>query len=307
MKILIDTIIFTFLLILICFTHCSQEKRNIIDYCPQAGEVEGWQPDGKAEIARGEDLFLLINGGAEIYYEYGFKQTIYQTYRGEHGKSINLEIYEMKNPESAYGIYTFKTSKVGKRIGVGQDGWLETYYLNFWKGNFLVTLIGFDSEPETLDGLMEMAKSVDAKIKVPGQRPKLVSYLPAENLTENGMTYIRGNLGLLNQYEFDAKNIFGVTECIIGDYGDYSVFILRYKDQEESVKWYESAREHLKKSSQFSDSFTQDQMFYMTDNRGNKLIFKPYRNMILIKSGANHIMANHLFDLLEVNIDQHSR
>jgi len=310
MKKLVDTIIFLFSFILICLIHCShetKERRDIIYYCPQVGEVDGWHPEREAQIAKGEDLFLLINGGAEIYHEYGFKQAVYQTYGGENGKTINLEIYEMDSPECAYGIYTFKTGKAGKLIDVGHEGWLEAYYLNFWEGNFLVTLIGFDSEQETLDGLMEIAKTVDAKIQVPIQRPPFTNYLPKENLKVNGITYIKGNLGLFNQYEFDSKNIFGLKEGIIGDYGDYSVFVFRYNDQEESLKWFEFAKMHLKKSSQFYDFIAQDHMFSMTNNKGNRLTIKPYQHTILIVSGTRNTNVNHIFGQLETQINQHRR
>ena len=310
MKKLAEAIIFPLSFVLICFIHCSYEKqtiRHIAYYCPQTGEVEGWHPEGEMQIAKGEDLFFLINGGAEIYYEYGFNQAVYQTYDAENGKSINLEIYEMDSPGSAYGIYTFKTGKAGKPIDVGHDGWMEAYYLNFWKGNFLVTLIGFDSEQETLNGLMEIAKTVDTKIKVPVERPQLANYLPKDNLKENGITYIKGNMGLFNQYEFDSKNIFGLKEAIIGDYGEYSVFIFRYNDQQESLKWFESAKNHLKKSSRFSDFTALDHMFSMTDSKSNNLTIKPYHHTILIVSGAGRTNVNQIFGLLEMQINQHTR
>jgi len=305
MKRMVATIVALFSFILVFIVHCSHKKLEIGDisyYCPKAGEVEEWHPEGAAQTAKGEDLFLLINGGAEIYYEYGFEQAIYQTYSRENGQSINLEIYEMDGPQSAYGIYTFKTGKGGKSVYVGHEGWLESYYLNFWKGNFLVTVIGLDAEQEAWDGLAEIAKIVAAKIELPLQRPQIINYLPQVNLKENGITYIKGNLGLFNQYEFDSKNIFGLKEGIIGDYGDYSVFIFRYKDQDESLKWFESAQNHLNKSGRFSDFIVREQQFSMMDHQGSRLTIRPYRHTIIIVLGTMNTDVNRIFSQLEMQI-----
>ena len=53
----------------------------VTDLLPPAGELPGWSLSGKPEHVEGEDLFLLINGGAEIYHEYGFKQAITGMYK----------------------------------------------------------------------------------------------------------------------------------------------------------------------------------------------------------------------------------
>ena len=310
MKKIVDTTVALFPFILVFIIHCSTETQEIKDisfYCPKAGEVEGWHLEGEAQTAKGEDLFLLINGGAEIYDEYGFEQAIYQTYSTENGHSINLELYEMDSPQSAYGIYTFKTGKEGKAVDVGHEGWLESYYLNFWKGNFLVTVIGLDAEQETWGGLLETAKIVASKIEAQLQRPRISNYLPEKNLKENGITYIKGNLGLFNQYEFDSMNIFGLKEGIIGDYGDSSVFIFLYNDPEESRKWFESASNQLQKSGRFFDFVEREQRFSMTDNQEKRLTIRPYQHTILIVSGNSNTNVNHIFSLLETQINQYGR
>ena len=66
----------------------------------------------------------------------------------------------MQSSAAAYGVYTFKTSSQGEKIPVGTDGFLEEYYLNFWKGPYVVTVIGFDSEKETLDAILLAARKV---------------------------------------------------------------------------------------------------------------------------------------------------
>jgi hypothetical protein len=105
-----------------------------------------------------------MDGGAEIYISHGFRQLISQEYVNQNNKTINLEIFEMENASGAHGMYSFKIGKNGKKIALGGDALLEDYYLNFWKGKYLVTLTGFDSDRETIEGLIRIAEAVDGRI-----------------------------------------------------------------------------------------------------------------------------------------------
>lgn len=260
------------------------------DYLPSAAELKKWEPAGTAQHVVGEDLFLLIDGGAEIYYEYGFKQAITQgfNHKDQPALGFNLEIYEMQNPEAAYGVYTFKTGDAGKSIDVGNEGLLEDYYLNFWKGNFLVTVIGFDSKKETLQGIIQAAKIVNAKIKETGQKPTLLQLLPKGDkfqLKPNGITYLKGNLALFNQYEFDSKDIFGLKEGVVADYKDFRYFVFQYKDATECQKWFNNAKKYLENNPSYKDFNIKKASFSFKDNKNNPFYMKLHKKYILIIQG----------------------
>ena len=264
---------------------------GMTDYLPKAAELKDWEPSGTPQHVVGDDLFLLINGGAEIYHEYGFKQTITQGFqhKSQPSSGFNLEIYEMKNPEAAYGVYTFKTSDSGKPIDVGQEGMLEDYYINFWKGNFLVTVIGFDSKKETLEGIIQAAKIVNAKIKETGQKPKLLQLLPKDDkyqLKPNGITYLKGNLALFNQYEFDSKDIFGLKEGVVANYKDFRLFIFQYKDAIEGKKWFDIAKKYLENNPSYKDFSIKEASFSFTDNKNNPFYIQLHKKHILIIQGT---------------------
>lgn len=278
----------------------SKGQQDISYYLPKSGELEEWEPAGSPQKFIGEDLYLLINGGAVIYYEYGFRQVITQEYVNKSGKFINLEIFEMINPASAYGIYTFKTGEDGKEISAGTEALLEDYYLNFWKGNFVVTLTGFDSEKETLNGLLTIANAVDTKIENEGQRPLLPDLLLKENLKTSSIKYLKGNVALFNNYKFDSKNIFGLKEGVIGNYGNFKIFIFKYDDENGSLKWFKNARSHLKDNSGFDDFTDYGDDFSVTDRKGKNIHIKPYQNYILIFLGIRDIDPRIIFEKLKI-------
>ena len=66
----------TFIIILsiISVINAKGDASSLSIYLPGVEELDGWAPSGKAQYVEGDDLFLLINGGAEVYHEYGFKQ-----------------------------------------------------------------------------------------------------------------------------------------------------------------------------------------------------------------------------------------
>ncbi|MCK4560507.1 MAG: hypothetical protein KAV45_12050 [Calditrichia bacterium] len=298
--------------ILIClFICCSsgfaaekQDIHKLLDnLLPRNDELAGWFADGEPEAAVGEDLYLLINGGAEIYHEYGFKRAIFQRYTNEKVGALNLEIYEMDSPQATYGIYTFKTGNEGRSINTGREGWLESYFLNFWKAKFLVTITGLTPDTDMTENISKMAKVVASKISGPSEKPSLVSYLPLDNLLENGISYLKGNLALFNHYFFNTKNIFGFIDGVIGQYDDFSVFIFRYKNGEDARIWYELARSSLNQNTRFSDFFVRDTLFEMSDPDNRRLRIKPYQNLIMIVLGTTAKQADQLFRLIEGRIN----
>ena len=160
---------FVLLLALSAAVACTSSARvgpdTLAALVPEDGAVPGWSRDGDLQEYVGEDLYTYIDGGAEIYQEYGFRRVVLQDFKNAAGKSVSLEIFEMETPEAAYGIFTFKRSGEGNNVPLGLGAELEDYYLNFWKGRYLVTLTGFDETSETLAGLQAVGGKVDEKIR----------------------------------------------------------------------------------------------------------------------------------------------
>ena len=287
-----ETAIKVLCLALVCLAFVSSEAGEpaktpeVLALLPAADEVAGWSPEDEPEYASGEDLFYLINGGAAIYREYGFKDAVYQTYVTDDGKSINLEIYAMASPEAAFGIYTFKTGRDGEPVESVHDGWLESYYLNFWKGNYQVTVVGLDAEDTTAASLVGIAAAVAGKIDSPSRAPGIVSLFPREKLLPNGVTYLRGNLALFNSYLFDRTNIFGVEEGAIAQYEDYSVFVFSYKNHKEAKTWYDSARDFLARSERFNNFAGRENKFEIEDEDENKLAVTAHGKYVVVVKGG---------------------
>lgn len=222
------------------------------DLLPTDGAAAGWTRAGEPQEFTGEDLYTYIDGGAEIYQEYGFRRVVVQDYKGPAGKSVSLEIFEMSAPEAAYGMFTFKRSGQGKVLSLGAGGELEDYYLNFWKGPYLVTLTGFDAAPETVAGLLAVARAVDAKIADTAAPPGLVAALPVTGLKPGSVKYLKGLLGLNNVYSFYTARGLDFREAVKGDYEDGStLLILDYGSAETLAKSWAELKTYLDSTDRF--------------------------------------------------------
>jgi len=81
---------------------------------PEDNSVAGWVKSERLLRFEKNNLFDYIDGGAELFLEFGFDKLLVQRYKRVGGKGdeeIAVEIYEMESPESALGIYLIKTGK----------------------------------------------------------------------------------------------------------------------------------------------------------------------------------------------------
>lgn len=283
----------------------SSPTQDLLQFLPSTGEVGDWQRDDSPQEYRGEDLYEYINGGAEIYHDYGFKQVVVQDFRNRKGKAISIEIFEMEDVESAFGIYTFKTRSEDKKVSLGSDGQLSDYYLNFWKGSLLVTITGFDEDEETIKGIQELARAVDGKIKIRGERPHLISMLPKEGLVHTSIKYFQGNLGLYNSYPFFTKDVFHLREGVKGDYtGGYSVYVINSGEAENDQKKLEDVMKHFEQSPKYMNGEKlEETLFQVEDSKGKRMFISAYKNSLFIAMGVVHpSLAKEIFSRIQENI-----
>lgn len=271
---------------------------TLTTYLPKSGEAGSWKREGEPQHFEGDALYEYIDGGAEIYHEYGFKQVAVQDYVTHTGKSVSVEIFEMKDSVSAFGIYTFKTHKAGRKVSMGIDAQLSDYYLNFWKGNILVTLTGFDETPETRDGLLVLAKGIDSKLDLRGKKPRIVSHLPEENFVYQSVKYFKGILGLRNSHPFFALNIWGFEEGVKADYSEgYSVFLLRFNGCEQSISQYEHLMKSYAEHIEYKVHKTpNEEMFTALDNRERRFFVSVHgASLFLVLGEVDPIQAAEIF------------
>lgn len=242
-------VVLSFFMILACV---QNDKSGLEEFVLSESDLQGVEVVGESHSYAGNELFDYINGGAEIYYEYGFDRANVQTYLILQ-KKVAVEIFRMTLPTNAYGIYTF--SNRGEYRRVGQDGSYEKGILTFWKGNYFVRVLSNDTDSEEL--LMSIGRSIALKIIQTGQKPDLLSYCPIIRNPNDSLVYFKGMIALNNSYflsHLNVLNMGGDVEGMIFDYpqGGKSckAIILRYQNDSKADEAFETFRDaHIIKQS----------------------------------------------------------
>jgi len=127
---------------------------------------EGWKLSGAPRYFGPDNLYDLINGGAEIYVGFGLVKMVTAEYRHADGSlSLTAEIYDMGSPLGAFGRTArfleglVDPSAAGKGLegSLAKKGILGDGDLVFWRDRYLVHLTLLDERPDATAGAIAAA------------------------------------------------------------------------------------------------------------------------------------------------------
>ncbi len=262
----------------------SSPPADLAVFVPGSKDIPEWPVKGEAQRFSGDDLYIYINGGAEIYNEYGFRRVIAQDFEHKDGRGVTLEIYEMADPSAAFGIYSFQTSGAGNPTEFGTDGEIEEYYLRFWKGRYMVTVTGFDpsgtGQGRLLEGVLEVARAADARIKETAPRPEFCRALPSA-WNRPGLKYLRGVLGLNNVHPFFPGDVFGFKEAAAVSIDGGRLFVFGYGSAAEARTRLDEIRKAMARSEAYRDvRIKADGFIEASDSKENKIVARIIEDKI---------------------------
>ncbi len=173
-------------------------------------EVPGWRISQKPRSFKADNLWEFIDGAADRYLAYGFEEVVSSEYLQEGtGSQVLVDIYRMRDPLNAFGIYTQERSPEYQFLNVGNEGYLTGTTLNFWIGSYYVKITAFEERDATRQVMANLARAVAAKVTAPGGEPAEVGYFPITDQLPHTTVYIpRDVLGqsyLANGFEARYK------------------------------------------------------------------------------------------------------
>ncbi len=75
-----------------------------------ADGLAGWKKTGNLRVFTDADLYGYIDGGAELFLEFGFDQLTLQNY-AKGGNEVAVDLYRMSDPAASLGVYLLKCGK----------------------------------------------------------------------------------------------------------------------------------------------------------------------------------------------------
>jgi len=172
----------------------------------------------KTRTFTAESLYGYMNGGAELYLEYGF-DTLVVTEVASGDNDIKIEFYCMSDAEAAFGIFSVSRFRCNGGPKLTDHQCRSAYQLQFCKGRYYVSIInntGTDAEQKTAN---EIAAHLIRNISDPPFDPVQFFEGGLDDETMKSAVLIRGPLGIYN----------GIPLLIdpLGDVTGYSAFIIR--------------------------------------------------------------------------------
>lgn len=153
----------------------------------------------------GQTLYDYINGGADLYLEYGFVRVDVGYYnKGE--QEILIEIYTMSSPLAATGVYTHFRNFAATDLPEPYSGKVYDSYLECLNGAQYVRVVQYDSI-----GVSERLRIFKDLIPQPAQfkKPDYTKLFPPSWIPGSEVMF-NGPIALKNFCPLGRKSFFGV-------------------------------------------------------------------------------------------------
>jgi len=138
--------------------------RAILRLFPEPEDARPWVREGPAQLAEGQELFALIDGGAELFLRHGFERAAVQSYTHSGGRHIQVEIYMMRSMDGAAQVFARKTGPGELPVSLGDAGAGGEYYIVFRRNRFLVTVTAGDANTDAKGAVLRIARAVENRI-----------------------------------------------------------------------------------------------------------------------------------------------
>jgi hypothetical protein len=203
-------------------------------------QIPGWQEEETMLMSKAEDMLKYMDGGAELYFAYGFRRLAVKKYKNEKALSMLVEVYEFDSSENAYGIYSFDT--VGDKLDIGQDAVYGYGLLKFWKGKVLVRVLAEEEYQGLEEDVLAFGRQIDPKILTEGSRPDLLSLVSEENLVPDSLHFFHKNICLNNIHYIPESTALGLSEqtdavtaqYTLGEGRPPRLLLVKYPDESEA-------------------------------------------------------------------------
>jgi hypothetical protein len=148
--------LFMFLLISTWLYSAEQPSQTVCTDLPVPGHSDMPGSEiGRFEIYEGAALWGLINGAADLYYEYGFERMALQEILW-HEEEFRLELYRMTSLEGAFGIFSLSVHGCLSGGPVTTGNCLSRYQYQLYSGRYYLSLINYSGS--------EKARELSVKI-----------------------------------------------------------------------------------------------------------------------------------------------
>ena len=194
----------------------AQERKANPALAALLPQAEAWKPAEAPQSFFSESLYEYIDGAAESYMSYDFKELLVVQLKKEGTEAtLTVEIYDMSGPGNAFGIFSAERYPENKRVPVGDLGYLEGEALNFLSGRYYVKLLSFGLGEGTAPALTNYGQRIAGAVPEKGGLPPLLRVFPPGGLVARSEKFVKKNFlgyeflhdGFLATYKIDGQEV----------------------------------------------------------------------------------------------------
>ncbi len=195
---------------------------------PSDGFLGHWSKAARSRVFTSADLYGHIDGGAELFLEFGFEQLTVQNFNAapaiahevSQGDEIRLEVYRMSDPVAATGVYLLKCGKENPDSSFGDRHTVNNYQLTFKRDRYFVVVNNTGGEERLRGDMLAFARDIASRL--PAEKPMaFAGALPKEGLIPDSIRLARGPYALQAIYTLGEGDILQLRRSITALAADY--------------------------------------------------------------------------------------
>ena len=199
--------------------------------------VGAWTATGEDRIYDRNTLYDYMDGGAEVYLAFDYREVWSRKYADPGGRELVLDIYDMGSPAEAFGI--FSCDREDPAAGIGQESEYGFGLLRFRQGRYFVTVTASSEDEAVGKVILELGRDVVKHLGPPGPGPDMLAFLPAAGVRADRTSYFHSQVNLNNRFFVSSENILQLdrsTDCLFAEVearsGEAAFLLLtRYPDE----------------------------------------------------------------------------
>ncbi len=179
------------ILILFLLFSCESPEKGLDQLFPGPGFEKGWSWEGMPKHYSPDTLYEYINGEAELYLTYGFKELamLNYFYGDSEDSAFVVEIYEMGSAVNAFGLYSNYRRPGYQYSQIGTEAVVSNYSIRFLQGRYVVDLKAADDSDHIRQAMRMVAIKLSDRIDDPAEFPSILGFLPVEGQIEKTVSY----------------------------------------------------------------------------------------------------------------------
>jgi len=215
-------------------------------------ELQGYRAQGKDELFHRDNLFSLIDGGAEVYRALNVQTVISRRYAQAAAPDILVDLFDMGSSADAFGAFHHDLREAAG-AKVGHESELQGGVLHFWKDRYFISIATLQENTQSRKAVLALGQAIARAIARKGKKPDLIACLPVAGQLQSHLHYFHNAALLERHVDLGNGNPLGLsneTEGVLTRYQiasedkqtalDFILLLVRYRSEHQAEKIYTS-------------------------------------------------------------------